>query len=278
MAVFIGFVVVMLLVVLIGTAVAIHNFDQNVKQLFSLSKEIEGEVQVAKRNTGLPGPVKRYLAYALSDHNGYISYVRLRHYGKFRTALDARWSNITGEEYFTVEKPGFIWKGSVGLIRAVDSFVDGKGSLKVYLLPFLRIAKKSGHRITQGQLLRWLGESVWFPTALLPSENLHWEAIDDHHAKLVFIHGKREVYYIVTFNDQDQIIILETRRYMDGKKPETWIGKLSDYKMIGNMMIPTTMEAIWKLRGKEHSYALFRLDWIEYNNPKAPIGHDYEKK
>jgi hypothetical protein len=264
---FIGFIVIMFLIVVIGVTIAINNFGKNVEILFKQSAEIKGKM-VSIDKEALPEPVWRYFLHVMNNPQPYISYVRLKHHGQFKTAVNANWKEITGEEYFTIENPGFIWKGRVGFMTAIDSFVSGNGSLKVYLFSILRIANGSGTKFTQGELLRWLGESVWFPTALLPSDKLQWETIDDYHAKLVYAYNKIKVYYIVTFNEDYEITMLKTKRYMDGRKLRTWIGKLFNYELLNGVLVPTKMEAIWRLNGNDFSYAVFHLNLIEYNKPQ----------
>jgi hypothetical protein len=36
--------------------------------------------------------------------------------------------------------------------------------------------------IARGELMRYLAEAAWYPTALLPSQSVQWEALDDHSA------------------------------------------------------------------------------------------------
>ena len=43
-----------------------------------------------------------------------------------------------------------------------------------------------GEKADLGEFTRWLGEAPLFPTALLPSDNLSWVAIDDSSAKAIF--------------------------------------------------------------------------------------------
>ena len=252
---------------IVGMAVVLFNFNNDVRKLFARSKPIK-EKYHPDQIDALPLPVQNYFAHVLKDGQPYISYARLRHNGRFKSKPDGKWSAIHGEEYFTVEKPGFIWRGTIKGIAAVDRYVAGKGSLSVYFWHFLRIANGRGPKFSQGELLRWLGECVWFPTALLPNDHLRWEAIDDRHAKLIYHYHKSSVYYIVTFNDAHEIVQLETQRYMGAKTMETWIGKISNYKMIHHMMIPRTMRAIWKLADHEFTYAAFTLTDIEYDQPK----------
>jgi hypothetical protein len=265
MIVFIYIVLVIILIVLIALVAALNSFDMNVKNLFQQSEKRNIPVFHSSQLSGLPMPVQLYFRHVLKNGQPYINYVRLKHHGRFKTSVNAKWKPIEGEEYFTVGKPGFIWKGKMGSFTAIDSFIDGEGSLKVYLFSVLRIANGYGSKFSQGELLRWLGESVWFPTALLPNDFLHWEPISDHQAKLVFNYKKLVVFYIVTFNDAHEIVELETTRYMGGNKLETWVGKMSNYKSANNVMIPTTIQATWKLEGQDFTYAVFYLNQIEYN-------------
>jgi len=265
MIVFIYLVMAVMLIVLIALVAALNSFDMNIKNLFQQCDKVDAKVYDPKQLLGLPIPVQHYFRHVLKERQPYINYVRLKHHGRFKTYVAAKWKQIEGEEYFTISKPGFIWKGKMGSFTAIDSYINGEGSLKVYLFSVFRIANGYGTKFSQGELLRWLGESVWFPTVLLPSDNLHWEPINDHQAKLVFAYKKLLVYYIVTFNDAFEIVEMETKRYLGGKKLETWIGKMSNYKPINNIMIPTTIQASWKLEDQDFTYAVFYLNQIEYN-------------
>ena len=75
----------------------------------------------------LPIPVQRYLKYSLRENQSYISYVRLQHGGEFRASKS--WVSIKGEEYFTVQKPGFVWSGKVPLFSAKDIYFNEEGQI-----------------------------------------------------------------------------------------------------------------------------------------------------
>lgn len=268
MIIFIGIVMLLLLIFLVALVVALNSFNMDVKTLFQQPEPLNKMIFHPKQLSGLPMPVQLYFRHVLKDGQPYINYVRLQHQGRFKTDLNAKWKPITGEEYFTAKKPGFIWKGKMGRFTAIDSFIDGEGSLKVYLFSVFRLANGKGTKFSQGELLRWLGESVLFPTALLPNECLHWEPINDSQSKLVFAYKKLVVYYIVTFNEAHEIIQMETMRYMGGKELKTWIGKMSNYKSRNDIMIPTTIQAAWELEEQEFTYAVFYLNQIEYDKPE----------
>ena len=125
-----------------------------------------------------------------------------------------------------------------------------------------------GKQYDQGELIRWLGESVLFPTNFLPGKNLQWESIDSLSARLTFNYNGQSLFYIISFNNIGEITQMETKRYMNEKNLETWIIKLSNYKAINEIMIPTSFDVIWRLKEGDLSYAKFNLKEIEYNKPE----------
>jgi hypothetical protein len=245
-----------------------NQFNEEVKQLFSQSTKISGKTFTYDVLLGLPGPVQRYFKCVLKNGQPYISYARLTHNGQFKTSQEKQWMNIEGEQYFTTEKPGFIWKGNTPMFTARDMYIADHGRLVVSLFSVYTIVDGKGEKFDQGELLRWLGESVWFPTNLLPSKNLQWTPIDDRSAKLTYTYQDLTVFYIVTFNDTNEIAQLETKRYLGEENLETWIGKLTEYKEINGMVIPMHIEAIWKLEEGDYSYAKFKVKKIEYDQPE----------
>nr|WP_294941784.1 DUF6544 family protein [uncultured Mucilaginibacter sp.] len=242
-------------------------FTKQVNKLFALSPALPKKVFRYEQLNGLPAPVQRYFKHVLKEGQPYINYVRLKHSGKFKPGADKKWVNIVGEEYFTTAKPGFLWKGETAMFTATDRFMDGSGGLKVNIFNTYPMVNGKGSKFDQGELLRWLGECVWFPTSLLPGEDLRWTAIDNKQAKLTFRYGGLEVHYIVMFDDNNEIIQLQTMRYMGDGCLETWVAKLKNYRKINGVMIPFDIEAAWELKQGTLSYADFHLEAIEYNIP-----------
>jgi hypothetical protein len=213
----------------------------------------------------LPAPVQRYFKHVLKDGQPYISYVRLKHDGQFKTGLKKDWVNITGEQYFTTEKPGFIWKGTTSMFVARDMYLSDEGRLIATIFSTVNVVDIHGkQQYNESELLRWLGESVWFPTNLLPSENLKWTAIDTLSARLTFNYKGLSLFYIISFNNRGEIVQMETKRYMDEKKLETWIIIPGKYEEINGVIIPTKAEVFWRLKEGDFSYAKFTVQRIEY--------------
>lgn len=260
----IGLLITILVIGKIHLAV---KFNNQVKELFSQSKNISEKIFSYKQIIGLPEPVQRYFKHVLKDGQPYISYARITHDGQFKIGLDKDWIDIKGEQYATTEKPGFIWKGTTTLFIARDMFIADKGRLIVSLFSLYTIADAKGEQYNQGELLRWLGESILYPTNLLPGERLQWVAIDAHTAKLTFNYNGLSLFFTITFNETGEITQMETKRYMDEKRFETWVIKSGNYKEMNNVVVPLSFEVLWRLEKGDFSYARFNIKKIEYNNP-----------
>jgi hypothetical protein len=261
----VGFLII---IVIIGRVNLYTRFNKEVRKLFSESKNISKKKFSYQQLEGLPEPVKSYFKYILKNGQAYIDYTRMTHDGQFKTGLDKDWINIKGEQYATTEKPGFIWKGTTAMFTARDMYISDEGRLVVSLFSLYNIVNAKGAVYNQGELLRWLGESVLYPTNLLPSEKLRWFAIDDKTAKLTFNYDELSLFFIVMFNETGEIIQMETKRYMAENKLETWVIKLANYKEINAVIVPTTFEVLWRLVKGDFSYARFNLKTIEYNKPE----------
>ncbi len=240
--------------------------SDKIRKLYSLSEDISAGKFSYRQLEGLPGPVQRYFRNVLPNGYPYISYVRLKHDGLFKTGPGKDWTNIEGEQYFTTEPPGFIWIGRTSMFKAEDYYIGNEGRLKVKLLSFLTIVNEDGPEIDQGELLRWLGESLWFPANLLPDSSKSWHPVDDTTAKLEFEHEDHSLYYIVHFNENDEIYKIQTKRYKDGEL-ENWTGYFRDYFRYDGVLIPGTIEAVWNLDEGDYQYARFHIKEIEYGIP-----------
>ncbi len=242
------------------------DFSGEVKELFSNSGDISGKKFSHGQLTSLPEPVQRYFKHVIKEGQPFISYVRLKHSGTFKTDLKKESIDITGEEYFTTATPGFVWKGETSFFTGRDMYISGKGRLVVSLFSLVKIVDGSGPDFDKGELLRWLGESVWLPTNLLPSDRLSWTPIDSHTAGLNFNYKGLSLYYKVSFNEKYEITEFETKRSMGGKSIETWIGRAGDYRDYHGILIPSKIGAYWRLDGVDYNYADFVITDIEFEN------------
>lgn len=257
----------LLIAVVIGKINSSIQFSKEVKELFSQSESISEQKFHKFQIDNLPEPVQRYFNHILKEGQPYISYARIKHDGQFKAGFDKDWVNITGEQYATTGKPGFIWKGTTSMFVARDMYISDKGRLIVSIFSLVNVVNAKGENYNQGELLRWLGESVLYPTNLLPGNRLEWIPIDSNTAKLVFNYKGLSLFFKITFNAIGEITEMETKRYMDAKNEETWVIKATNYKEFNNVMIPASFDVLWRLDKGDFSYAKFNITEVEYNNP-----------
>ncbi len=125
---------------------------------------------------GLPAPVQRYFRAVLTDGQPIVTAVTLTQSGLFNLRAPAdQWTAFTATQRFTSKRPGFVWTATMMLfpgvpVRVVDAYVAGDGLLRPTILGLCSLGKLQGSgEIARGELLRHFSESVWFPTAFLPS-------------------------------------------------------------------------------------------------------------
>jgi hypothetical protein len=260
-------VAIVFIIYLAGVITLAINFRNQIKELINQSTHISDQTYHQAQLIGLPAPVQRYFKYALRDGQPLISFVRMKHVGRFKSNIKGDWMNIEGEQYASIDKPGFIWKGTTTFFSARDMYINDKGKLIVTLFSIVNTIDVDGKPYNQGELLRWLGESVLYPTNLLPNQRLQWLPIDHNKARLLYNYHELSLFFDVTFNDAGQIVEMQTERYKDKNTMATWIIKMSNYEEKNNVMIPTSFDVAWRLDDEDFSYAKFDITEIFYDKP-----------
>jgi hypothetical protein len=257
-----------LLLFLVGSINLSVKFSRAVHVLFAQSKSISGQTFHKNQLGQLPEPVQRYFNHILKEGQPYISYARIKHDGQFKTGLEKGWINIKGEQYATTQKPGFIWKGTTAMFVARDMYLSDQGRLIVTLFSMYNVVDAKGEAYNQGELLRWLGESILYPTNFLPSERLEWSPIDSNTAQLTFRYQGLLLLFKITFNALGEITEMETKRFMGEDRLETWVIKASNYKELNAVLVPTSFDVLWRLEKGDFSYAKFNITAVEYDIPE----------
>jgi len=222
--------------------------------------------------TGLPEPVQRYLRYTQVIGKETIRAVRLKQKGFFRTKENQRWMPLVAEQYFTTTPPAFLWYGTIRpfpfvSITGRDIFSDGHGNMVIKLMSFIKLADARGPEVDQGELLRYLGEMVWFPTVYL-ADYIRWEAIDARSATATIQHQGITASATLSFDDDGKVtqLIAERPREENGRFVlRQWAGFMTDYREADGRWIPAKLEAVWKLPSGDFSYFRGEVVEIEYN-------------
>lgn len=223
----------------------------------------------------LPTPVRRYFEYTFQDNKE----VRLRNIqweekGQFRLAVGE--FTVAGRQFSQVDRPIYQWEGVFSkwgwlpLLESRDIFYFSNHNMRAKLLSWITVMDTQYDKEKREQLhgylmLRYYGTAVKFPWALLPDQYKTWEPKDDHQAYLVLKGGKLKGRYLVTFNEQNQIISMETDETMLHGNNE-WlreVGKKKDYRLVNGFYIPTRMEYEW-YDEKEKLYNFYYFDVLNY--------------
>ena len=133
---------------------------------------------------GLPAPVRRYLSLVLEPGRPMLAAARLAHRGSFNISeTRVAWHRFSSTERVVMRRPGFDWDGRIrvgGLtVHVHDAYIAGRGLLEVKLLGLLPLAEVAGTpEVSAGELMRFVAEAPWYPTALLPSQGVQWLPLD----------------------------------------------------------------------------------------------------
>lgn len=222
---------------------------------------------------GLPDPVGRFLDTVLEEGQPYVRAARLRQRGEFRLGdATAPWRPFTATQYFATDPPGFVWDAWIDLapsvpIRVVDAYVDGTGSLHAALLSAIPVADaEPSPELDVGELLRYLAETVWFPTALLPDEGVVWEPVDERSARATIEHRGTTASVVFRFDERNRVKRLHSegryRQEDDGFAP--WTGYFRDYRRRNGMLVPLDAEVEWNLPEGDLRYWRGTVDGIEH--------------
>jgi hypothetical protein len=234
----------------------------------------KGQVFSLTELQGLPLPVARYFQFALTPGQPLIRSARIEHAGEFRGGLDAPWSPFTSVQHFTASPPGFVWDARIRMaplvtVRVRDSYIEGVGSMHGKAASLVTVVDQTGQpAINAGALHRYLAEAVWLPTALLPSQGVVWEPIDDTTARATLTDAGASVSLEFQFAPTGEIVRTFTpERYRDVNGtgvPTPWAGKYRRYAQVAGTRVPMEGEVAWMLPEGELTYWRGRLVKIEY--------------
>jgi hypothetical protein len=87
-------------------------------------------------------------------------------------------------------------------VRVHDAYVAGEGTLHASLVGLFTVVDMRGTRdVDEGELMRFFAEATWYPTALLPSQDVRWEAVDNHLAYATLEEGDISITMLFTFDE-----------------------------------------------------------------------------
>ncbi len=229
----------------------------------------------------LPPPVQRYFRAVLKDGQPIIATARISHEGQFNMGeTEEKWRPFTSRQVVVTRRPGFEWDGRIRLAPGIkvfvhDAYAGGEGILRAALLGLFTLADLRGTaELAQGELMRFMAEAVWYPTALLPRQGVQWEAIDASAARATLKDGAVSASLEYRFDGDGLVsaVRAESRfRSVEGALVATpWSGRFWGYEDQHGIRIPMQGEVAWELREGSWPYWRGRISRIRYEFAKRP--------
>lgn len=210
----------------------------------------------ARELAGLPAPVQRYFRAALTDGQPVVAAATIEMAGRFNmSSTGEQWRPFTSRQRVSTRRPGFVWDARIAMlpgvvVRVVDSYVLGHGLLKASIQGLFDVADvHGGGEIARGELMRYFAEAPWYPTALLPSQGVRWDAVDDRSANATLVDGPITLVLLFRFDGAGLIesFRAEARGGMVDKLmvQAPWEGRFSNYQARDGMCVPFEGEVAW---------------------------------
>jgi hypothetical protein len=224
---------------------------------------------------GLPAPVRRFFRRVLKEGQPIVTGVRLRHQGAFNMGETTdQWKPFTSDQRVTTRRPGFDWDGQIRMmpgltVRVHDAYVAGEGILYAEVLGLVPVVNlRDTTDIAEGELMRFVAEAPWYPTALLPSQGIRWEDVDACSARATLVDGSVTLAMTFTFNHEDVIgtVRADARGRVVGKRvvPTPWQGRFWSYEEREGMLVPLDGEVAWLLPVGVKPYWRGRISELAY--------------
>lgn len=269
--------IIILLVAIVSFADSSFNCDvkNEIAEMLAQNSIDKKEIFTEEKIINLPPIVQKWLRNSGAVGKEMIHTVRLRQKGQMKMKPEQeKWYEANAVQYFTVDNPAFIWKVKVDMMPLVfftgrDKFSDGKGNMLIKVLSLFNVVNASDNeKINQGTLQRYLGETIWFPTAVV-SPYIKWEEIDSLSAKATMTYKGASGSAVFTFNENGDFVKFSAMRYMgsEANSPlKEWVITLNEYKVYNGIKIPVKGEATWKLNDGDFTWYRLEVYDIEYNN------------
>jgi hypothetical protein len=270
--------ITVLLIALVGLASLYGRYqwrlgtDRLRNQLTLGQKNIQPKTYDPKELEGLPPTVQRFFRAVLKDGQPIVAAVNLSQRGLFNMSeTENKWSPFTATQLVTTQRLGFDWDARIQMAPGVsafvhDSYILGEGKLHASLLGLLTVADVGNTpQAAQGELLRFFAEMPWYPTALLPSQGVHWEAIDDTSARATLTDGATTVSLVFQFNAEGAIATMRAEaRNRDALTTMPWNGRFWEYAVRNGMLIPLEGEVGWEYPEGTRLYYKGKVTEINY--------------
>jgi len=201
---------------------------------------------------GLPEPVRRYFQRSLTPG---VALVRAFHHTQVGEFAMNGWRPMRATQVHVTSPPAFVWDARIALMPGMsvnvrDSYSPRGAGLLARVQGLYTVASAGpSPQLTEGALQRFLGEAVWFPTALLPSQGVRWAALTNHSARALLDRGGVTATLDFEFNAEGDVTGASTAaRWKENGghfTREPWRTQCGAWEWHGGLRIPMECEVAW---------------------------------
>jgi hypothetical protein len=233
---------------------------------------LSGDTIMEADLAGLPDPVVRWMRWAGVVGSERADAVRLKQEGRFQ--LEGRgWFPFEADQYFTTSPPAFLWRVNMQMFPFVsvhgrDRYAEGTGSMQMNVLSLVPVVNKTGGGLDQGALLRYLGETIWFPSGVL-SPFIKWEEVDDHTAMASMDYGGTVASALFRIDEEGRPVRIDAERYNDGHgEILPWTATSTKFGEYDGIRIPVEGTGVWHFGEGDFTYIDWRITDVGFNAPE----------
>lgn len=255
----------------LGSLFTKKNINDQIVKLYNSKSETEKFI--VNDTTDLPIIVSKYLDYAIPDKSNIPNFAIVNQKALFRTSEKGSFSDLIAVQHYSLRFPGFVWvadlkTSSIIPIKAIDTYINGKGNVLIKLLSSITISDETGQLMDQSSLMRYFVEAPFIPFILLPSNKVEWTLINPSTAKAQFYIDGNKYSMDVSFNQKGEIIKIFTKdRYRTtnvGYVKTGFTARFENYKDFNGVKIPTYAEIEWNEKDNDFIYGKFTIENVEF--------------
>ena len=215
----------------------------------------------------LPEPARRYFHFTIAEGTPLHTVAEITMRGQFAlgSKVAPNYMSMNAEQVLAAPE-GFIWEmsGGSGMMRISGS--DSANWTRFWfagVAPIARAGSTADHRLSA--FGRYVSEAVlWTPAAVLPTERVVWDAVDENTARVTVIHNEMRQSVDVTVDADGRPVTVVLQRWSNanaGKeyRYQPFGGYLSEFRNFSGFRLPTHVEA-GNLFGTDDYFPFFIVD------------------
>lgn len=273
----------LLLAVVVGGALGhfAGETETRIAALLAAAPSEAGAVVTAAEVGAQPPALRRFL-----ERSGVVGHpaprtVRLRQAGAMQLAPGKGFLDVVAHQYFTLPQPAFLWRVKLAMfglpIVGRDTYDGGHGRMRIEAAGLLPVVDAADAKIDQGALLRFLGESVWFPAGAL-APYVTWEpgADPQREARATMRYQGVEASADYTFDGDGRFLSLRAQRYQGGGDQAVltpWSVRASAWSRfevsagadVYSVEVPSEGDVVWHLPEGDFVFYRWTLRALEYD-------------